>query len=131
MIGMNIASLFAKQHVGVSDVFFQEGVKDFFNNAMYSDNVNICIVDKDVHDDLGNLSMWSGGQNVKSFVTTHDADRTLVLGIQEYSTAVSLFRKMENIWKSTPYLMKNKEYVVQYILNALYGDCEKYETQNI
>lgn len=115
VIKTNILSLFAGQPVHVPGHFYLDAVMEFLDDLLTHENQHICIADQEIHDELGKLCILSGGRNVRTFVSAYDTERTVALGISEYTVAAALYQKMESIWVSTPYMMKNKEYVVDYI----------------
>ncbi len=115
VIKTNILSLFAGQPVYVPRHFYMDAVMGFLDHLLIHDNQHVCIVDKEAHEEMGNLCILSGGRNIHTFVSAYDTERTVALGISEYTVATALCQKLESIWMSTPYMMKNKEYVVDYI----------------
>lgn len=115
VIKANILSLFANKTLYVPGALYMEAVLDFLDSLLLYDNFHIGLIDREIHNDLGQLSFCSGGKNIHTFVTTYDTEHTISLEISEYTVATALYQKMEAVWQATPYLRKDKEYVVDYI----------------
>ena len=115
MIKTNLLSLFAGEVVYVSNELYVSAVFEFLDRILIYDNCYICLAGEEEREELGHLSLCSGGKNVHTFITAYDTERTIALEVREYTVAVALYQKMEMIWNATPYLMKDKEYVVKYI----------------
>lgn len=124
-IKTNILSLFAKEAVCVPNTIYAEGVMEFLEHAAYQKHIHIGLVDREMHEEFGELSICSGGKDIHTFITTYNTERTIALSIQEYTVAIALHHKMEIIWRSVPYLMKEKEYVVDYIKREINEMCNK------
>lgn len=115
VIKTNMISLFACEEVDVPGQMYVDSSIDFLDSLSEYDNMHICIVDDEVYKEMGDLIFCCGGKNVHTFVTTRAKESAMALEVKEYTVAAALYQKLELTWRSTPHLMKRKEYVVEYL----------------
>lgn len=125
-VKLDLFSLIAGTELHVGQDLYKNMILNFLESALKCDTVHLCLVDQKTHNEIGMLSLCSGGKYVHTFAASYETNEIMALDITEYTIAMALNQRLRQIWRSTSHLMKNKKEVVNYIKKELqeYMDME-------
>ncbi len=115
---LNEMSFLCGKDIKLGHSVFMRLLREMLKIIISSEKIRLCIASTDLLRQLGETEV-TAKENLKiHFSNTHCAGPK-VLVTKELTVVMALYQYFEELWNTTPYIYKNKEYVVKQIAKLL------------
>ena len=115
----NELSFICGRDISVSADLFRQVLLEANELNAESDNVKFCIASTDLLKKLGRVDIVAKENTRVGFSSIKE--EPCVLATTEITAVTAIYRYLEELWNSTPYICRNKEYVVKRIQKTMDG----------
>ena len=116
-IGICELSFICGREITVTSGRFRQLLRAANNLNAESENVKFCLASTDLLKKLGHTDIFVK-ENTRVAFSTIEGEPTALVA-KEITVVTAFYRYFEELWNSTPYICRNKEYVVKRIQKAL------------
>lgn len=114
-------SLITGRIIAIPSEIYRKCLDAFVDECLKDVKMRFGVVDDATAELFGDLALWTGGNNTKSFFTIYQPAKPEILEIREYTISASFLTELEHIWQSIPYLKKDKQYIYERYIAPLIG----------
>ncbi len=115
----NFLSLIAGEKIYVEQSVVRENILDFLESASKNEHIHFAVLGQKYQEEWGKLAVCCERRGIRSLIHAYGIDEVCALGITEYTIALSLSREIEDVWRTTPAILREKEYVIDEIKHRM------------
>ncbi len=117
---LNEMSFMCGQTVSVPHHMFMRLLREALKTIIESDNLRMCLASTDLLRRLADTEVIAK-DNIRIQFSSTQGDKTRVLVTKDLSVVTAIYSYFEELWNTTPYICKNKEYVSKQIVKLIEG----------
>lgn len=123
-IAMNTLSFTVGQKITVTKELFIKMIQETLEKINETEDVKICLATSDLFQRQGDTEIIAK-ENTSVHFSNIQGDLPRMLVTKEIMVVTALYSYFEELWNTTPYICRNKEYVTKRIFRLLHESAEK------
>ena len=117
-VASNIMSFPCGKTILLSHDNFVRAIKNTLEKTSDNENVKMCIASAELLSFLADIEIVAK-ENTSVYFSSVKAERARVLVTREITVATAIYSYFDDLWNTTPYLCRNKEYITKRVLKLI------------
>ena len=111
---LNELSFLCGQNIRVANSVFIRLLKEAMDLVLVSENIKLCLASTELLKQLGETELIAK-ENMRIHLSNTVCEQPKILVTKELTVVTAIYQYFEELWNTTPYICKNKEYVVKQV----------------